>query len=327
MTMTTGGPPPPGITWQALIFDSFTLAADTEIRMKNVPDAQFNVSLQPSMQMRPPSKFRLRLAPMIDMAGGNNEAAQFGVSVIPRIRWIPSAAFKASVTPMIAMGGKPKSAGLFGVNISPHLGMVGKNTVNFDAKGAGASGTGTAITISQAHNIAGNAVVMPVCMQSSLSTTNATAKVGTTAMTKLGSSPQVTNAGYYFQVVWFGLLNPPTGAQTVSVTMDSGSNYCEAISLSYNSVASFGPLTTGSGTSSAPALSVSSAKGQMVAEAYSTWNTNPSGYTQTSRYAVNVNNPARPFQAGDAPGAPTVNFSAVSCDQWTAAAVPLIPAA
>lgn len=326
MAMTTGGPPPPGITWQALIFDSFTLAADTEIRMKNIPDAQFNMAVKPSFQMRPPSKFRLRVAPMIEMAGGNNEFAQFGMSVNPRIRWIPSAAFKASVTPMIAMGGKPKSAGLFGVNVTPHLGMVGKNVVNFDAKGTGASGTGTAITVSQTHTIAGNAVVMPVCIQSSLSTTQVTAKVGTTAMTKLGVSPQMTNAGFFYWIVWFGLLNPPTGSQTITATADSGTNYCSAISLSYNSVASFGSITSGSGTTSVPALSVPSAKGQMVAEAYATWNTNPSGYTQTSRYAVNVNNPARPFQAGDAPGAATVNFSAVTSDQWTAAAVPLIPA-
>lgn len=166
---------------------------------------------------------------------------------------------------------------------------------------------------------------MALALESSLSTTNATAKVGTSAMTQLGASPQMTNAGNFYRIVWFGLLNPPTGAQTISVTMDSGSNFCVAESVSYNS--RFGPLTTGSGTSSVPALSVPSAKGQMVVEAFTTWNTNPSGYTQTSRYSANVNSPARGFLVGDAPGASTVNFSAASCDQWTAAAVPLIPAA
>lgn len=196
--------------------------------------------------------------------------------------------------------------------------------VTYDATGAGGSVNGAiAGTMSWSHTISGNAVVAAVSLQSSLSTTTVSAKVGSTAMTLLGTGPQFTSSGFYISVVLFGLLNPPTGTQTLSATMSSGTNYCEANSVSYRNVAAFGSSVSGSGTSSAPALSVASGVHQMVAEAFTTFNTNPTGYTQTTRYSLNVASPARPFLIGDAPGAPTVSFSAAACDLWSAIAVPM----
>lgn len=336
MVMTTGGPPPPGISWQALIFDSFTLATDTEIRMKNIPDAQFNLSVQPSIQMRPPSKFRLRVAPMIDMAGGNNEFAQFGIGVAPRIRWIPSAAFKASVTPTIAMGGKPKSTGLFGVNLTPHLGMTGSRllAVSYDATGAGAAGTGTANTQSWAHTIAGNCVVMGLTCQVNQSTLpTLTAKVGTTAMTRLDSSSYyVTTGGFYIWTLLFGLLNPPTGAQTVSIAAASATEFWAANSVSYNNVGSFGSVVSAHGGATAPAISASSAARQMVFSVIGGWENNFTSGNQTSRWNSPLNAGAsgvKPTFIQDAPGAATVNVTASPAQTtgWGALTVPLVPAA
>lgn len=198
--------------------------------------------------------------------------------------------------------------------------------VAYDSTGAAGSVNGaTAGTASWTHTISGNAVVLALSLQSSLSTTTATAKVGTTSMTLLGSSAQFTSAGYFISSVLFGLLNGPTGSQSVSVTMNSGADYCVANSVSYKNVSHFGAVVSNTGTSSPPALSVPAAPSQMVVETFTTWSTNPSGYNQTSRYTANVNAPQRGFLIGDAAGSPTVNFTAASSDIWAAAAVPLIP--
>lgn len=197
--------------------------------------------------------------------------------------------------------------------------------VTYTATGAGGSGTGSSgATMSWSHTISGNALIVAVSLESGSTTTTATAKVGTTSMTLLGSAPNFNNSGYYARVVLFGLLSPPTGSQTITVTTSGGANYLEGNSVSYTNVTSFGSVVTGSGTSSAPALSVSSAANQMVVESFTTWSTNPSSYTQTSRYSLNINSPYRPFLIGDAPGASTVSFSAASSDYWSAIAVPLI---
>lgn len=184
-----------------------------------------------------------------------------------------------------------------------------------------------AASASWAHTIGGSALVVGVIAQSASSAASVTAQVGATAMTQLGkTSPVGPNSGFYFWSLLFGLLNPPTGNQTISLSIGGGgTTVIGGNSVSYRNVGGFGTVVSATGLSSAPALSVSSARGQMVAETFSTWNTSPSGYTQTSRYSLNVSSPARGFLIGDALGAPTVNFSAAACDQWEAAAVPLIP--
>lgn len=108
MTFTTGGPPPAGITWQALIFKSFGMSVDPEIVMRNEPDAYFNLAVTPTIGMRPPSRFKLNLSLMIAMAGGTRVPATFGLSVAPQIsmRQIPSAKATLAVTPVFSMSGR-----------------------------------------------------------------------------------------------------------------------------------------------------------------------------------------------------------------------------
>lgn len=198
--------------------------------------------------------------------------------------------------------------------------------VSYDATGGGSNVVSSTPSLTWAHNISGNAIIVCVSAQATNTTAAATAKVGTTSMTQLGASAKFgPNSGYYTWSIIFGLLAPPQASQTISLSLGSGAAFLAGNSVSYNNVGSFGTVVSSTGTSSSPALSVSSAPRQMVAETFTTWNTNPTGYTQTSRYSLNAGSPARGFLIGDAPGAATVNFSAVSCDQWAAAAVPLIP--
>lgn len=108
MTFTTGGPPPAGITWQALIFKSFGLSVDAEIVMDQIPNAKFSVAVTPSLGMRPPSKFRIQLSPMIAMSGGSDMPAAFGVSASPLLSFgkIQSTALRLSITPVFSMAAK-----------------------------------------------------------------------------------------------------------------------------------------------------------------------------------------------------------------------------
>lgn len=330
MTLTTASPPPAGIYWQAVVLASMGLSVDPALNFRQVPEASMNLRVSPQISMLTPQNFGLHVSPTFGIVGGSRQAGEFDLSVSPGISWIPSTAFEMDVSPSFGMTASTREAASVHVGVTPGFSPAasGISPVSYDSTGAGAGVSGTtAATLSWAHTITGNAVVVALTMQSNLSTTTATAKVGTTSMTKLGNSAQFTNgSGYFVSVVLFGLLSPPTGSQTVSVTMNSGTNYCVANSVSYKNVSSFGSVVSNTGASSVPALSVPSGTGQMVTEAFTTWSTNPSGYTQTSRYSQNVNafgGASRGFLIGDAPGASTVNFSAASSDQWAAIAVPM----
>lgn len=337
MVMTTGGPPPPGISWQALIFDSFTLAADTEIRMKNIPDAQFNMSVQPSIQMRPPSKFRLRVAPMIEMDGGNNEAAQFGISVNPRIRWIPSAAFKASVTPMIAMGGKPKSTGLFGLHLTPSVAAAGVGLIPpaYEAVGTGASSSATGTqTISFTDTVPSDAKCALLWAVNSSSAANPTisAKVGSANAT-LVSSTLITTNGAYIYITCFAVLNPPTGSQTISFTTTA--NYVTSINTAYyKNVSSIGtPITLGNQTTVPASITAPSTRTNYLyanAFAYQTggYGYGFSAYNQNQRFMQASTASSYPMLFGDALGSGgALTFSAtraLTTYNWGGIIVPLI---
>ncbi|UGT94864.1 hypothetical protein KN246_15855 [Mycobacterium intracellulare] len=203
---------------------------------------------------------------------------------------------------------------------------AGKQPVAYVSAGAGAAAI--AASISWTHNITGNCLVVPVAAESNVSTAAVTAKVGTTTIPLIGKSSQpITASGFFVWPTFFALLNPPTGSQTITLSISGGGTaVLEGNSVCYDKVGSIGTMVTSNGSSSAPALSVPSGVGQMVVEMFTTWNTNPTGYTQTSRYSQNAGSPARGLLIGDAPGAsPSVSFSAASMDIWSAAAIPLLP--
>jgi hypothetical protein len=124
----------------------------------------------------------------------------------------------------------------------------------------------------------------------------------------------------------FGLLNPSTGSQSIAATFGQSLGNGALNSVSYNNVASFGTIATGSGTGATASLSVPSAVGQMVAMAFSGYTTNFSGFNRTSRWNLGFNvgvNVA--IVIDDAAGASPVAFSATTATGWGGIGVPLLP--
>lgn len=111
MTVTTAGPPPAGVYWQAVISASFGLTVEPSLDFKTKPDARFNIGVSPSIGMLPPQSFTLLLAPLISMAGGLRKPAAFSVGLTPKIGWIPCTATTLLVTPSIGMTGREVTHG------------------------------------------------------------------------------------------------------------------------------------------------------------------------------------------------------------------------
>ena len=133
-------------------------------------------------------------------------------------------------------------------------------------------------------------------------------------MTSLGviglNNEALTNlTGTYHE--FFGLLNPPTGAQTVSVVVsrnlaiDIGIEGC---SVSYAGVSTFDPVPPVFGTEAGTSLSqtVGSAAHEMVVQMFTTASGAITGYNKTVRFDGGPNGPV----IGDAPGDASVSFTA-----------------
>jgi hypothetical protein len=112
---------------------------------------------------------------------------------------------------------------------------------------------------------------------------------------------------------FFGLLGPPTGVQTISLSVNrqgAGNVAIAGCSVSYTSVAGFGSVTSVSGTEAGTALAqtVSSAADEMVVQMFSTATGTVTGYNQIVRFDGSANGIG--LVIGDAPGAPLVPFTA-----------------
>jgi hypothetical protein len=185
---------------------------------------------------------------------------------------------------------------------------------SFDAVGAGK--TGTATTLTWSHTITGNAVIVGGNILEHTSTSpTLTAKVGSTSMTSIAKlSPILSTAtGWYFTVFAFQLLNPPTGAQTMTLTLTGTSPDTAVNSVSYSNVSSVGTPTQDSHTTATTSASttVSSASNQTVVYVYGNGTTGTlSAFNQTQRYyQPYVASTCNPALIGDAPGAASVTFS------------------
>lgn len=196
--------------------------------------------------------------------------------------------------------------------------------VLYDATGAGYTGTGTP---SWLHAITGNGIVVFVSIFVNTSTPTVTASVGGTAMTQQGVIANwFTASGSYESVYAFVLQSPPTGSQTISVSISGATtDFITANSLSYYNVSGFGTAATSNTGTANPSMSVSSATGQMVAQAFGDYTTTFSAYSQTQRYnkpysgSVNLS-----FVMGDAPGASSVTFSATNTHNAGGIAIPVL---
>jgi hypothetical protein len=190
-------------------------------------------------------------------------------------------------------------------------------SVTFDAVSGGHtdSGFGDATT-TWSHTASGNSPAVVVGLRWSqtggVGTPTRTVDYGAGAMTSLGVrglNDQAINAisGVYEE--FFGLRNPPTGAQTVSVTVDRPvtSLSVEACSVSYAQVSGFGLVSSVSGTESGTSLTqtVNSAANEMVVQMFATASGSVAAYSQSSRFASTTG-----LLIGDAPGAAAISFTA-----------------
>jgi len=202
--------------------------------------------------------------------------------------------------------------------------IVRRPPVTYDATGGGQGATAT--TFSWNHTITGNCVLAAINLEVYGSTPpTTTAKVGSIPMTQLGFITNYAVGTYCYSAALFGLLNPPTGVQTVSIT-SSISTYSAANSVSFNDVRSFGSVVTSSGNGGIASVSAAVAPGARIFNAmfnagWPTVNTF-TGYNQTSRYNTTYN--YNGLLLGDAPGGPQ-GFSAglTMSGYWAAMAVPL----
>ena len=212
------------------------------------------------------------------------------------------------------------------------MAVINPNTrVVYDSTGAGVTSTGlSGSSFSFTHTISGNAVILGLSVFWPDASTNAPSlvKVGTTTMSLLGTQ-QTTSSGFWDNLYIYGLLNPPTGLQTVSFTLPTR-NTVSANSVSYCGVAKFGTFVAATGTGTAISQTVNGLSGRnRVVNVLAPFDTNQAitAYSQTQRYnpTGTVGQNTR-ILIGDAVGASSVLFSATipSSSIWTSIAVPLI---
>lgn len=204
--------------------------------------------------------------------------------------------------------------------------------VAFDAVGAGAAvlstGNPSETHTSSGSNRWGLAAITVGTGTPTGSWTTFTKSVtwGGVAMTPLLAIDSNNTSTNGFLAV-FGLQNQPTGAQTVTASVNKSPSVTILNTVSYTGVASVATAVSSFGDSTAPVLSVYSAVGRMVFAALGAGSA-ISGPTQTQRYLRNYDNGAaiNNLLIQDAAGASTVTFGAANPgDQWAFIGVDLLP--
>jgi len=202
--------------------------------------------------------------------------------------------------------------------------------VSFDAVSALQYSTSSPVTWS--HTINGNCLVIPFIQETNgTSTGTMSATVGGQAMSSLYYALYFNAVGYYAYVGMFGLINPPTGAQTISISQPTNSNHWfQGGSLSYRNVSSFGSVVANITAANGPAtVTATSSPLQRVVNILAMWASTPTSYSQTARIGPwNTSSAIRPGVIGDAPGAASVTFSETATDYGAnlgCLALPLIP--
>lgn len=143
--------------------------------------------------------------------------------------------------------------------------------VQVDSVGAGQTqGAGTPVSMTYTHVIDASATAILLVVNADITTSTfpgVTAKVGSTFMTQLQGLPSFGATGGDWQSIFvFGLLSPPTGSQTITVTFSSGgTQYSAANSVSYLNVGGFGTCTAVHTAPISLLPDISSAVGQMIA--------------------------------------------------------------
>ena len=228
----------------------------------------------------------------------------------------------------------PRPSAAMNLALTPTIGMAGQ-TVTYDAAGSGTQGTsanGGTYTYTHTLDSGAKAILVAAMVGHGAANQTITAKIGTTDLTQLYQRWVYLNT---WQLVVFGILDPPTGSQTISLILPSGTNHAYAVdSASYKGVRALGTAVSPEAAGSSPATqTVTTATiGGMIFHAFGAANNGSaafSAYNQTQRAAISgaTNSCATPLLIGDAAGAASVTFSATATNtgtyKWGSIAVPL----
>lgn len=215
--------------------------------------------------------------------------------------------------------------------------IKGAPPVTFDAVGPGGAGQGTALSynLSWTHTASGEgrAVVVPLVVGVGFGgINNIAATYGGIPMTAL--TERGFNNSSVGRTQQFILLNPPTGAQTVQVTVTHNgalqASFAVANSVSYNNVGSYtqGASSHGSGTSRTLTVTTAS-EGDMVAQAFGNGGIGAmSSYSQTQRSSLAPGGVLAAILIGDSDeGDNNISFTATGANGvWSGVSVILHPA-
>lgn len=197
--------------------------------------------------------------------------------------------------------------------------------VVYDATGTGQGATTT--SFSWENDISGSAVLAAINLEvHSTTPATVTAACGSTPMTQLayvqnyGHTP---STGYYMSLAVFGLLSPPTGNQTISIT-SSATTYSAAGSVSFLNARGFGAPVTNTGTSATATVNTAVNFPQQALVVFGAYGeTISAGTTVNPRYDTTYN--SNGFLMGDAV-LPAASLSAnlAASNYWGGAVIPLV---
>lgn len=202
--------------------------------------------------------------------------------------------------------------------------------VAFDAVGPSSAGTGSqnAATITPwTHTSVGTtglAGVVVVALGAANTTTNAyTISVtwGGVAMTSLGKVFTNNSTAGYVQM--FGIIAPPTGAQSIAVTASGAPTSLNAGSVSFTGAGSFGTATTAFGnTTTATAAIPGTSTANMITAGVAAGSTLAASTGVTSRWLNNLvgstgaGEAAQGTAAGIASGSASMTWTVSPADFW-----------
>ena len=188
------------------------------------------------------------------------------------------------------------------------------------------TGAGTAAWV---HNLNAQATGLVVCADMFGTSPTLSAKIGTSTNIPLLDSitDYFTSGSNNCSLYIFGLIGPPTGAQTITLTPGTGTHQIAAGSVSLFNASSFGAPAGVAGTN-VPSMVVPSMMGQKVIQAFGGYTTTFVGYTGTQRVNLPfVNNINLSFVMGSAhaPAQTFTQFSAPGSTQpWGGIGVPVL---
>ena len=197
-------------------------------------------------------------------------------------------------------------------------------------------GNGTT-SVAHSHNITGNALIVSVDLSYyGQANPSVSASIGGVSLTLLRqqNSWWLSSGSQYSSIAVLGMLNPPTGPQTITLTVSDPNVYGTGIvnSVSYSGVGSFGSATFATAANSAATVTSQSIPTEsMCFNAFQGYKYNAqatlSAYNQTTRastFAAYLNSMS--YLLGDAQGAGApITFSATSAGEaWYGITVPLL---